>query len=215
MADVSGTKSVFTGERLADALEQIGARPAPELFEKIRTMYTEPVRFYHTDQHVTECLKALDQHTSLAARPAEVEVAIWFHDAIYDSRKPDNEEQSAALAARTLSSLAVAAGPVARIEAMILATKSHLADDQDTALLLDIDLGILGQPADVFARYDDAIRKEYSWVPDEQYRTGRASVLQSFLDRSRIYVTDEFRQLYEDQARRNLASQLERLDALP
>lgn len=203
---------MFTSERLADALARLGAEPAPPLFRQLKDLYGQPSRSYHTDQHISQCLVALDQHVALADRPAEVEVAIWFHDAIYDSRKPDNEEQSADLAVEALSGLAVARDSVLRIEAMVLATKSHRAHDRDSELLLDIDLGILGRAPAAFARYDDAIRNEYSWVPEVQYRQGRRDVLRSFLDRPWIYATDTFRELYEAQARRNLESRLRALE---
>ena len=204
---------MFTEERLTSALSAISAEPAPYLFDQLRAMYGGPDRFYHSGQHVAECLRALDQHSSLCERPSEVEVAVWFHDAVYDSRRPDNEEKSALLAVQVLSQLSVTPGPIDRIESMILATKSHLAQDRDTQLLLDIDLGILGQPPAVFARYDEAIRKEFAWVEEEQYRNGRAAVLRGFLERSRIYKTDTFYELYEDQARSNLELRLRELDA--
>ena len=203
---------MFTRVRLADALTALGAEPSPQLFRQLEEMYRQPTRFYHTDQHISECLAALDQHTALAERRAEVEIAIWFHDVIYDSRRSDNEEQSASLAIDVLSGLRVARDRTARIEAMILATKSHRAHDRDSQLLLDIDLGILGQPPAVFARYDEAIRREYAWVPEEQYRAGRADVLKTFLGRPGIYVTRTFRELYERQARENIQQRLVELD---
>jgi predicted metal-dependent HD superfamily phosphohydrolase len=203
---------MFTSVRLASVLTRLGAVPAPQLFHQLEDLYGEPTRFYHTDQHVSECISALDQHITLADRPAEVEVAIWFHDAIYDPRRPDNEEQSADLAGDVLSGLAVARNSIARIQAMILATKSHQAHDRDSQVLVDIDLGILGQPPAVFARYDDAIRREYAWVPEVQYRTGRKAVLRGFLDRPWIYATHTFRELYEAQARKNLEWRLKALD---
>lgn len=94
---------------------------------------------------------------------------------------------------------------------MILATRSHQADGCDAELMLDIDLGILGQPPAVFDLYDEAIRKEYAWVPESRYLAGRAAVLQSFLDRPSIYSTRTFRDAYEEQARRNLESRIKQL----
>ena len=202
---------MFTDARLSDALTALGADPAPRLFDQLEKMYREPTRFYHTDQHVSECLQALDRHVALSERPAEVEIAIWFHDAVYDSRESDNEERSAELAIEVLSSLAVAPDSAARVRSMILSTKSHQAQDRDTQLLLDIDLGILGQPPGVFSRYDEAIRREYAWVPEARYRAGRAAVLRSFLDRPQIYVTNTFRELYEAQARKNIELRLREL----
>ena len=87
---------------------------------------------------------------------------------------------------------------------LILATKHNRPVSGDAALLVDIDLAILGKPADEFDRYDAAIRQEYAWVSEEAYRAGRSKVLQSFLDRTTIYQTEFFRNLYEAQARTNL-----------
>jgi len=202
---------MFTSNRLDKTLKLSGAAPAPELFDQLQAMYCESGRYYHTDQHVSECLKALDQHAQLADRPIEIELAIWFHDAVYDSRRADNEEQSAALAKQALSALGAASDSIDRIESMILATKSHQAIGRDAELMLDIDLGILGQPAAVFESYDQAIRREYAWVPEEQYLNGRTAVLQSFLDRPTIYHTQVFREAYEDQARRNLESRIRQM----
>ena len=72
-------------------------------------------------------------------------------------------------------------------------------------------VAILGKPADEFARYDAAIRQEYAWVSAEAYRAGRSKVLQSFLDRDRIYQTEFFRNRYEEKARENLQRVIKRL----
>ena len=79
--------------------------------------------------------------------------------------------------------------------------------------LVDIDLGILGQDAEQFAAYDQAIRREYHWVPEPQYRSGRAAVLRGFLARPNIYHTPTFRQRYEHQARCNLGAALRQLES--
>lgn len=200
---------IFTRERLARALAGLGAEADPELFVQLETMYGAPDRHYHTGQHIAECLRALDHFSSLAERAFEVEVALWFHDAIYDSRRADNEELSAMFATSELARLGADSEAVRRIEAMIVATKSHSAQGTDAELLLDIDLGILGQSPAIFADYDEAIRREFSWVPRAQHQLGRSAVLKSFLQRPHIYSTGEFRSLYEEQARMNLASRLE------
>jgi predicted metal-dependent HD superfamily phosphohydrolase len=97
---------------------------------------------------------------------------------------------------------------------MILAT-AHSAepDSADEALLLDIDLSVLGADPDVFDAYDSAIRKEYEWVPEPDYRKARARVLESFLQRERIYRTWPYRERYESAARKNLSRALARLAA--
>lgn len=141
-----------------------------------------------------------------------MELAIWFHDAIYDTRRSDNEEVSARLAVECLGPLGVTGAVLERIAQLIRWTQHHDAEGRDGELLIDIDLGILGQSPEVFERYDAQIRAEYAWVPEEAYRAGRAQVLRSFLDRARIYRTPVFREACEDAARANLRAKLTELE---
>jgi predicted metal-dependent HD superfamily phosphohydrolase len=182
-------------------------------FRSLVEAYRAPDRYYHTLSHIAACLDALDGVANLAQHPAEIAVALWFHDAVYDTHRTDNEERSAVWAREYLTG-ALAHDAIDRIEAMILATRhtEHTAPG-DTALMVDIDLGILGQPVRVFDRYDAAIRREYAWVSDEAYREGRRAVLASFLARTRIYCTDFFHARLEGTARANLARAHDRLGA--
>jgi predicted metal-dependent HD superfamily phosphohydrolase len=92
-----------------------------------------------------------------------------------------------------------------RIAALIMATKhDRNPASPDEALLIDVDLSILGRSPEEFAAYDAAIRREYSEVPEDQYRTGRVKVLEGFLHRDAIYLTEFFRERFEASARRNL-----------
>ena len=100
---------------------------------------------------------------------------------------------------------------MARVVAMINATKSHKTYDTDSALLVDIDLGILGAPEAAFERYDEAIRSEFHWAPLAQYKLARAQVLRGFLNRESIYKTDYFQSNYEQQARNNLELKIRQL----
>ena len=184
------------------------------LFQELDTLYSEATRFYHDKTHVAECLTNFQHYRNQAVHPAEIEVAIWYHDAIYDTKAPDNEEQSAALAERSLSKAKVANASITRIVEMILATKTHEVSSPDSELMVDIDLGILGTPAEVFEHYDQNIRKEYHWVPRELYGPGRIKVLQSFLDRDVIFHTQKIHNRLEAQARANLTNKLAELSAL-
>ncbi len=195
---------LFSRSQLNDSLGAIGVVPKIDLFDQLVVAYGEVGRYYHTDRHISQCLRHFQSFRHLAQQPGEIEVALWFHDAVYDSRRRDNEALSAEWAMRYLKAEGVESGVVNRIAAMILATKMHGTQDADTALLLDIDLGILGSSPEAFEAYDRAIRLEYAWVPEAEYRSGRAKVLQQFLDRPHLYQTPDCRDRYEAQARSNL-----------
>lgn len=167
--------------------------------------YAETSRQYHTQQHLSECLSLFAELMNQAERPAEVEMALWFHDAIYELKRHDNEEQSAALARMVLSAAAVAPASIQRIEDLILATRhTALPVSRDEQLLVDIDLAILGADALHFAEYEKQIRDEYSFVPKWIFKHKRRAILQTFLARERIYSTDVMFAKREAQARINL-----------
>src|SRR5690606_12945472 len=112
--------------------------------DALRAAYAEPQRKYHTQQHLAECLALYDQHRDLAVEPAEVEIALWFHDAIYAVRASDNEARSADWAEAELRKAGVPEPRIARVRNHILATRhSALPEGSDQALLIDIDLSIL------------------------------------------------------------------------
>ena len=178
--------------------------------------WSEPWRHYHTTGHLHACLAQLDAHRALAHEPDVVELALWFHDAVYDPRASDNEAQSARLAADTLRAAGLPEATVAKVESLILATRTHETDgDPDTALLLDIDLAILGSPPDTYQAYASAIRREYAWVPEPDYRAKRAAVLARFLHRPRLFLTEPFFARHEAPARANLAREIQTLTASP
>jgi predicted metal-dependent HD superfamily phosphohydrolase len=173
----------------------------------------EPHRAYHTMRHIRHCLDEMGRVRHLAAHPDAMEMALWYHDAIYDPHAADNEEQSAALANDILREASVPESFVQQVARLIMATKDHTAaDDEDTRLLVDIDLAILGQPAPIFDAYERQIRQEYAWVPHAAFGEGRTRILHSFLHRATIYATDHFRQLYEVQARINITRSLRVLE---
>ena len=198
---------MFTQDRLGGVLREVGVDAPGNIFSRLAAAYGSPGRFYHTEMHIADCLEQLDGTISISEHPAALELAIWFHDAVYDTRANDNEAQSAAWAEGFLRSHGVSADIIERIVRMILVTQTH-ADlrSADEMLLVDIDLSILGRPPAQFEAYDAAIRREYAWVPDAEYREGRAAVLEGFINRRTIYNTDCYREIYEQPARRNLAS---------
>ncbi|QDV09046.1 hypothetical protein Poly30_46030 [Planctomycetes bacterium Poly30] len=186
--------------RLAPALD---ARAA---FDELEAAHAESHRAYHNAEHIVECLQRFDEVAGLAQDPDEVEFALWLHDAIYKSRGGDSEAESAAWAVRLLREGRAPEPTIRRVESMILATK-HSAEPPfpDAALMVDIDLSILGRDPARFDRYEQDVRREYRWVPGPLFRSKRKEMLVAFLARPHLYATEFFRERYEGQARENLA----------
>ena len=143
-----------------------------------------------------------------------VQLAIWFHDVVYDPRRSDNEAQSAAYAERVLRLLGVPDEMLAKVSNLILATKGHEAPtpNANVFVILDADLAILSAPPDQYDAYAHAIRQEYSFVPDEAYRAGRTAVLQKFLARAPFYFTEWMREWGDTAVYQNLSRELAELN---
>jgi predicted metal-dependent HD superfamily phosphohydrolase len=194
-------------------------RPAPAgLQAELMNAWAEPHRHYHDQRHLRECLALWARWRDHSARPGEVAIALWFHDAVHDPRAPqagNNELHSAAWAARSLIRAGADSDTAQRIHDLVMSTQhdapADLASGADAQLLVDIDLSILGSPPERFERYDQDVRREYAWVPGLRYRELRARVLQGFLDRPRLYHGEAATALLGGQARINLAAALSRL----
>lgn len=204
---------MFEVNNLNEAILGIGASPSDRLFATLNEAYGEVGRHYHTGTHIAECLRYAKRYQDLARSISEIEVSIWFHDAIYDTTRSDNEEKSATLAECELTGLGAPPSAIERVVEMILATKTHVSAHPDTRLLLDIDLGVLGAEPTAFESYDRDIRKEFSWVPEAAYRAGRSRVLTSFLEREHIFSTHVIRERIEARARENLKKKIAELCA--
>ena len=177
--------------------------PDASLYEELISAYGEPHRRYHTLQHLEECFARFDEIAELAEHPADVELAIWFHDAIYDPRRNDNERRSADWAASCTGNSSV--------HSLVMATRHEaIPQTKDEKALVDVDLWILGAPQERFDEYEKQVREEYGWVPGLLYRRKRREILESFVARPTIYNTERFVERYEKQARANLARSLAR-----
>lgn len=198
-------------------LQTLGATGDEKAFwEEIISPYRDPVRGYHTLSHICAMLAEFGEIKHLLQDPIAVEMAIWFHDIVYDPKAHNNEEQSAERAHAMLLELglprAFGLDFDAHVRDLILATK-HVSssEDPDARFLMDLDLAILGKPEDEFDRYERGVRKEYEWVPQDIFARERAKILQMFLDRPSIYSTSFFQERYEAVARENLKRSIERL----
>ena len=175
------------------------------LFAQLMAAYAEPQRHYHTQQHLGECLSAFDGACALAEHPAEVEIALWFHDAVYAIKGHHNEQRSADWARDALRDAGVDTGSAQRVHDLVMATRhTAVPSGQDERLLVDIDLSILGAERARFDEYEQQIRREYAYVPGFLFRRKRREILKGLLDRPAIYSTPHFHDRLEARARDNL-----------
>lgn len=206
------TVHLLTQERWTTTWQNVTATPRASLFDELAEGYKSEQRHYHTVQHLEECLKVFDETVELAQVPAEVELALWFHDAIYDTRARDNEEQSRAWAERELVAGGASEEVARRVGEMILATvHDAMPLAKDAQLLVDIDLSILGAPEARFDEYEEQVQREYGWVPEELFRAERAKLLKALLERPLLYNLEAFVERLELRARANLKRSLSRL----
>jgi predicted metal-dependent HD superfamily phosphohydrolase len=200
-------------------LEPLGVEPAAAYpaFDRLVAAYSEPHRHYHTLEHLVEVLKVLGRLAKHCRHPAAVQLAAWYHDAVYDPTRGDNEERSAELAGAEMTAIGLDAETIDRVRELIRRTdhRARPDDDADAIVLLDADLAILGAGESRYRRYAEAIRREYAHVPEATYRAGRAAVLDTFLARPRLFRTGELFLEAEAAARRNLTAERAELRATP
>jgi len=192
--------------------ERLGAAAPLGVFEELIAAYGEAGRHYHTGRHLEECFAQLEVVRGEALRPGEVELALWFHDAIYDTRRHDNEQRSAEWARAVVAQAGLDAAVGERVAALIMATRHDAVPaDTDARVLVDVDLSILGAAPERFDEYERDVRREYAWVPSVVFRRERGKILRRFLDRPRIFETRIVGEAREGAARANLARSLREL----
>jgi predicted metal-dependent HD superfamily phosphohydrolase len=209
---MDSTKQAELRERWTRLFSGLGCPgPAGEaVFADLRERYTASERHYHTLDHILAVLVTIRELGGTEKESPALLLAAWFHDVIYDSRSSDNEERSAAHARAVLLPLGVSAAILSEIERLILLTKTHTLALQDRAgqILVDADLAILGAAEPDYDAYAQAIRREYAWVAEADYRRGRLAVLERFLQRPQIFTTQEMFARFESAARKNLQREM-------
>jgi predicted metal-dependent HD superfamily phosphohydrolase len=183
---------------------------------RARSAYTEPHRRYHNLRHLDDCLALLDGIPDLSERERRLlRWAILWHDAVYEPGLSANEERSAELATRELTACGVDEQVAAEVARLIRLTEKHRAepDDRLGALMISIDLAVLGADQDRYREYAQSVREEYAHVPDPMWRTGRAEVLKRMMERNPLYPHAHFQTTLEAQARRNMEDELRTLGA--
>jgi predicted metal-dependent HD superfamily phosphohydrolase len=182
--------------------------PAP-LGLTLITRYSETHRRYHTLDHLAAVLSVVDDLAGYADRPDIVRLAAWYHDAVYDPRRADNEVRSAELAATELQQVGLPPAAAGRVAELVRVTAAHdpPVGDRDAEVLCDADLAVLASPPAGYDRYVAAVRGEYAHVDDVAWRRGRADVLQALGALPQVYRTPPAR-TWEPQARANLNREL-------
>jgi predicted metal-dependent HD superfamily phosphohydrolase len=182
------------------------------MLRQLTEAYQASDRHYHSLQHIRALLDCADLHAATLQDAEVVQLAIWFHDAVYSTRREDNETRSAALALEFLGHSTLSEARRQRVAYLIERTKDHTqpqpAGDADLHFFLDADLKILGAPEADYWQYARQVRQEYRLVPDFLYRRGRRKVLEKLLAAPVLYQTPSFRNKLDVQARRNLRAEL-------
>jgi predicted metal-dependent HD superfamily phosphohydrolase len=188
---------------------------AEQLRSRLAQRYAEPHRRYHDLRHLHEVLQTVEELAGAADDIEAVRWAAWFHDAVYDVHRSDNEERSADLAVRELTNLGYDPTRVDEVARLVRLTASHRPADGDAngAVLCDADLRILASDPWRHAEYVHDVREEYRHVPEDDFRNGRAAVLRDLLSADRLYRTEVAHGRWEERARANLTFELRQLES--
>ncbi|WP_426060070.1 HD domain-containing protein [Hymenobacter sp. B1770] len=186
------------------------AAPRELAYQALASAYQASGRHYHTLQHIENLLNRLER-APLHDAPV-VQLAVWFHDAVYNPLRSDNEARSAVQARAFLATSALEPAQQQRVAFLIERTHDHTlpqpSDDSDLLYFLDADLSILGASEADYWAYARQVRQEYRLVPDLLYRPGRQKILAKMLAAPVLYHTPAMRQELDAAARRNLQAEL-------
>ena len=182
-----------------------------ECWTEIENEYSAETRYYHNLAHIDNMLSELKNIESNVKEKDALLFSIYYHDIIYNTAKSDNEFKSAMLFKKRIERTKFT--QLGKCVQQIELTKEHeLSIDNDTNILLDIDLSILGKSNKEYQEYSEDIRREYKMYSDYEYKNGRKKVLIELLKAPSIYKTDYFKEKYEAIARNNLNLELKSLN---
>jgi predicted metal-dependent HD superfamily phosphohydrolase len=197
--------------RLVTANCNANAELAEAYLHELITAYSGPGRHYHTLAHIEHLLRLSNEHAAVLQSKLVVDLAVFYHDIVYQVPATDNEHQSAVLAAKRLRSLGMPEAITREVCVFIEATKTHEPVEtehlEDLCYFLDFDMCILAADWEIYLSYIHNVREEYRFYPDELYRPGRAGFLRQTLAKAHFFYTPAFRKL-EQQARQNMEREL-------
>lgn len=191
----------------------LGRTPASMAwFDSVVSRYRQPGRHYHSIRHVRWVVRHVTALAPAANDLSAVIAAAFFHDAVYDPTRADNEAASAQLAERALAELSWEPERCQRVAELILATIDHdITDDRcdsDTQVLLAADLAVLAAEPARYSDYVRAVRREYAHVSDDDWSVGRSAVLRGLLGRRHLFAPALDLNAWEQRARANLTAEL-------
>lgn len=180
------------------------------LFLDLLDRWGEEHRKYHGRTHLLAVLEALDRLTAPARPPRTIQLAAWFHDAVYRGIAGEDEEESARLAEERLGRAGLSADEVDEVARLVRMTADHrpAPGDEAAALLSDADLSVLAGDPGAYARYLAAVREDFAHIGDADFAAGRAAVVRQLLELDPLFHTARGRELWQDTARRNLQGEL-------
>lgn len=213
---MSRSAAILESEWRKDAA-RFSASHETAIFQNILARHSDPSRRYHGLSHLTALFHLLATHAPQVQPGSAARLAVWWHDAVYDATRSDNEERSAELARENLSHLSAGAALVEDVVRLIHATKNHWNGPStgEGDFFLDADIAILGAPPNIYDQYTIDVRQEYAWAPDPAYRAGRSAFLTAAIARERLFRTDAFESTYAAQARENMKRELASLSGAP
>ena len=191
-----------------------------QLWDFVQGAYSEPWRHYHNSNHITHCLKELEEVKKLLRFPLAAELAIWYHDIIYIPGSKLNEKMSAQVAAYNVQLMSV---PEPVMTGLHLGTGLGLVNliegkplpEQrgDWKYFRDIDYGIFAKSPDEYDEYVRNIYLEYLPVYSKnEIKQGRKLFLEKLL--RKIFLTEYYRDLHGREAKENIKRELAESDKI-
>lgn len=172
--------------------------------------YSEQHRAYHNLTHIYNFIQGFKSVEDRLFKKNLFEMAIWFHDVIYDPSSHKNEQKSAALFTALLGDF-LPDHSIDHVRGLILSTEGHrpLHDLSDYYLFLDLDLSILAANPKIYNKYFLAVREEYlSCYDSNLFDIGRLQFLHAFQKRATIFYSELFKDNFEQNARLNIQSEI-------
>ena len=119
-----------TADRFGEVWRRcVTSPPSPDpaaVYADLRERLSAAGREFHNLGHIDDCLRHFDEIAPRLMDRDAVEIALWFHDAVYEPGNPDNERRSAQLF------LEQSKGAPAAVPASRLCADSHDAARPDS-----------------------------------------------------------------------------------